>query len=271
MSALMGPPPYEVLADEAALAERAADLVTETLRQAIDERERALFALAGGSTPRATYARLSEASRSKAVRWERVEFFFSDERCVPAGHFDSNVRMAREVLLTPLGIDEARMHAPRTDLPPGDAAFAYEVLLRTMFSRRPEQAPAGTPDSLRQLSPRLDLILLGMGKDGHTASLFPAGPELESPEGRLVVASRAPKPPHDRLSFSLGLINHAWQVLFLVSGEEKAATVARVLSSDPAGGSGDLLPAVRVRPASGDLRWLLDQAAASMLSSSRRS
>lgn len=233
-------PPLRIEPDPATLARAAADRVVDTLRAAIDVRGRAWIALAGGSTPRATYEEL--AGRRDALDWSVVEFFWSDERVVPPDHPDSNVRMAREALLDPLGIDAARIHPPRTELGADDAATAYEIELRT---RAPDD---GTP--------HFDLILLGMGDDGHTASLFPGGAELDVEENSLVVSSTAPFDPPERVTFTLPLIDAARSVLFVVSGAAKAPALRRIFDGDRD------LPAARVAPRDGELLWMVDADAA---------
>lgn len=222
-----------------ALAAGAADQVVETLRAALASRGRASIALAGGSTPRATYEEL--ARRADAGVWEAVDVFWSDERVVPPTDAASNVGMARTALLDPLGVDAARLHAPKTELGPIDAALQYEIEIRTR---------------LGDTTPAFDLILLGMGDDGHTASLFPDGPELDAPPSRLVVASSAPFDPPERITFTLTLIAAARRVLFLVAGEAKRPMLRRVLDGDTT------LPAARVVPVEGTVDWFVDEAAA---------
>ena len=233
-------PPLRIEPDPATLARAAADRVVDTLQAAIDARGRARIALAGGSTPRAMYEEL--AGRREALDWSVVEFFWSDERVVPSDHPDSNVRMAREALLDPLGIDAAQVHAPRTELGAEDAATAYEIELRTRAH------DDGTP--------HFDLILLGMGDDGHTASLFPGGAELEVEENTLVVASTAPVEPRERVTFTLPLIDAARSVLFVVGGAAKAPALRRIFDGDRD------LPASRVAPRDGELLWMVDADAA---------
>lgn len=222
------------------LAEGAAEHVVSVLRKAVEVSGRASLALAGGSTPRATYAEL--ARRADDDLWESVEIFWSDERVVPATHQASNVGMARATLLEPLGIDPARVHAPKTELGPVDAAVSYEIEIRTVL---------GAP------TPAFDLILLGMGDDGHTASLFPGGPELDASSSRLVVASTAPFDPPERITFTLPLLAAARNVLFLVAGSKKRDVLTRVLGGDTS------LPAARVAPIDGTLDWFVDAAAQS--------
>ena len=227
----------EVLADGAALARRAATTVVAMLRTAIAERGVARFALAGGRTPSATYEELA----SMDLQWAAVDFVWGDERMVGPDHDASNTRMARATLLDPLRIDPARIHAPDTSRGARDAALDYERRLRALD-------PSADP-------PRLDVVLLGMGADGHTASLFVGGAELEAPASRLVIESVAPFVPPSRISMTLPLLNAARNVVFLVSGADKRAALSRVLDGDVE------LPAARVRPTDGTLIWLVDASA----------
>jgi len=221
------------------LATAAADQIVSVLREAVESRGSASFALAGGSTPRATYEEL--ARRGNSEWWESVEFFWSDERVVPPTDPASNVGMARAALLDPLNVDSTRIHAPRTDLGRDDAAVNYEIEIRTV---------------LGDATPSFDLVLLGMGDDGHTASLFPDGDELEASTSRLVVGSTAPFDPPERVTFTLPLLAAARNVTFLVAGEKKASMLRRALDGDTD------LPSARVRPADGTLSWFVDRAAA---------
>ena len=191
-------------------------LVVDDVATAAAERIRALrprtLVLAGGRTPRALYERLGMDD----LPWSEVDVWFGDERCVPPDHPDSNYRMAHEALLSRV---QARVHRMPSE---GCDAAAYERELRAAFG-------AGTP--------RFDLVLLGLGADGHTASLFPGDPALEERE-RLVV--RVERPDHPRLSLTLPLLSAAAQALFLVTGAEKRDALARLLA-------GEAIPAARVR------------------------
>lgn len=231
-----------------AFAARAAREITDRLRAALAVRERVALALAGGETPRAAHlclARLPDGL--EAEDWERIEFFWGDERLVEAGDSGSNVEAARRDFLDPLAIPERQIHAPRKGIEPDRTARDYEAVVRSVLS-------GGIGDV-----PRFDLVVLGVGADGHTASLFP-GAALHS--GRLVVPARSSSSPRDRITFSFELIAAAREVLFLVAGEAKAAIVQRLLAeADPT------LPATLVRPTSGRLSWLLDEGAARRLSS----
>lgn len=236
-------------ADEVARA--AAEEMVTVAHESIEARGRFLLALSGGSTPRRLYELLAGSPYRERISWADAEFFWSDERAVDPGHPASSFRMAREALLEKLGVPDERVHrmrAERADL--AAAALDYQRELARMF-RVPEDGPP----------PRFDLILLGMGADGHTASLFPRTPGLRE-RLRWVVPNRAPVDPRDRLTFTFTLINRARCVLFLVAGSDKAASLAEVLE-----GARDLdrLPSQSVDPAEGRLLWLVDEAAASRL------
>jgi 6-phosphogluconolactonase len=201
------------------------------------------LALSGGETPRGLYELLARDYRQQ-VPWQRLQLFWSDERYVPHGDPQSNVRMVRENLLRGARLPAANAHPMPTELAdPEDAARAYERALHRFFT-----GPF----------PRFDLVLLGMGADGHTASLFPSSPALEEAV-RWVVPTTAPSEPKQRLSLTLPVLNHSAAVYFLVAGTSKAETVARVFRNDTASLS---LPASRVEPFDGRLVWWLDEAAA---------
>jgi len=209
---------------------------------------RCSLALSGGSTPALLYWRLAEGYRD-AVRWDRVEAFFGDERAVPPDHQDSNYRLAQSILLSRVGIPPAQVHrmaAEEDDLEA--AARRYQEEVRRLV-------PAG-PGGV----PQFDLIWLGLGDDGHTASLFPASRVLEETR-RLVAVSESPD-GRPRLTFTLPLINAAKRIQFIVTGMRKAAIVRKILAPGPAEASTPPLPAARVRPRAGALEWLLDREAA---------
>jgi 6-phosphogluconolactonase len=228
----------------------AAERVTARAARAIDERGRFDWALAGGKTPEELYRLLASASYSSRIDWTRVHFFWSDERCVPPDHADSNYRMARESLLDQLRPPDEHVHRLRGELPPLLEASRYEAELG-----------GGSARSGVSPVPRLDLILLGMGADGHTASLFP-GTAAVSERQRWVTATRMEGCEVARLSFTLPLINAAASVLFLVAGADKAPMLARVASEAP---RDEPPPAQLVRPTAGELEWLVDADAAALL------
>ncbi|MEO7913428.1 MAG: 6-phosphogluconolactonase [Roseiflexaceae bacterium] len=231
-----------ILPNQAALAEEAARRFVALAQAAIADHGRFTVALSGGSTPRALYQRLAQSPLSEAVSWANVHVFWGDERMVPPDDIESSYRMARETLLAHVPIPAANIYpVPTIGGTAEAAASAYEETLTAVF---------GTD------SPRFDLILLGIGPDGHTASLFPGQPEVVRPSAALVVAvHNAPKPPPVRVTFTYTLLNTAANLLFVVSGADKAAALREVLrgAADPA-----RLPAQGVRPKQGTLVWLVD-------------
>jgi 6-phosphogluconolactonase len=234
---------FTVQPSPAALAEAAADRIVAAARNAIRRRGRCLLALSGGSTPRLVCPLLTSPPRIEQVDWSRVEFFWGDERAVPPDHPESNFGLARTELLDHIpGVRPAAIHRMPADAPDHEAAAArYEAELGRAFGVRP-----GT-----SRRPRFDLIWLGMGPDGHTASLFP-GATILTERRRWVLPATAPTTAAvaGRMTFTLPLINAARTVLFVVAGSDKAAALRSVRS-----GSRDL-PAARVRAAS--TLWLVD-------------
>ncbi|HYH43598.1 MAG TPA: 6-phosphogluconolactonase [Burkholderiales bacterium] len=235
----MSAPRIRRYTDRAAFVEAAAADTIELMAAAIASRGACRIALGGGSTPRPVYERIAQAGPAEGIDWTRVHIFFGDERCVPPEHEASNYRMAKEAMVDRIDRERApRVHRITGEAPPAEAARAYAAELG--------ESP-------------LDICLLGMGGDGHTASLFPGRPEAAERTAR-VVAARSPVTPVDRVSLTLRAINEARAVRFWVTGEDKATRVAEVLreiaSGEPA------LPAAQVQPASGELAWFLDEAAA---------
>lgn len=243
-----------ILDDASGLARAAADAVTRCVRDAVSARGRCAVALSGGSTPRATYERLAEPSYRHAIAWSHLHVFWSDERHVPPSHPASNFRMASDAWLSRVPMAPANIHRIRAELADArDAAEDYERTLRKFFQLEPGSVP------------RFDLALLGLGADGHTASLFPGTAALGE-SARLAVAVRVQQVSAPRVTLTLPVLNAAREVLFLVSGAEKAAIVKACLS----GSFGpDPLPAQRVRPPAGRVTWLLDRDAARLLPEGR--
>jgi 6-phosphogluconolactonase len=241
------------VAEDAAALYR--DAAAEFARIATAAAERAgtcSIALAGGSTPRGLYRLLTDrdAPYLGTIPWGRVHFFWGDERHVPPDHSDSNYRMARDAMLTPADISPANIHRVRSGEPDAvTAAALYEEELRRFF--RPE--PEGWP--------RFDLVLLGMGADGHTASLFPGSPAIDETQ-RWVVATRPPVQSGDRITLTLPVINHAANVVFLVAGAAKAATLKEVIEGDA---PPQRLPSRAIHPVDGALLWLVEREAAAQL------
>ena len=240
------------VADAGALAHAAAGEIVRVARRAVAERGRFTVALSGGSTPRRLYGLLSDvkAPFREQIIWERSHVFFGDERHVPPDHPESNYRMAHEALLAHVPAASVhRMHGEERD--PTCAAAAYEAELRRFFDVGDRGAAP----------PRLDLVLLGFGPDGHTASLFPGSEALEE-RRRWAVAVFVERLRAHRLSLTFLVLNRAREVLFLVSGSDKAEALARVFDPAP---DADPPPAARVRPEPGALLWIVDHAAASKL------
>jgi 6-phosphogluconolactonase len=247
-------PEIRVATTPTALAELAAAEFVQCALTAVRERGRFSVALAGGSTPLLLYrllARRGHLVSPGALPWRQIHLFWGDERRVPPTHADSNYGAAKAALLDAVAIPPQNIHRIRAEQP--DAASLYEAEVRAFFG-----LSAGD-------WPRFDLVLLGIGADGHTASLFPGSPALGE-RSRIVVANPIADLATTRITLTLPAINAAARVVFLVAGAEKAATVARILL--PSQGP-ERLPAQDVRPTSGRLLWLLDAAAASQLPTDR--
>jgi len=230
-------PEIVVLPDPAALAREASDRFVAIARSAIADHGRFTVALSGGSTPRLLYEQLA----AQPIEWQQVHVFWGDERCVPPHHPDSNYGMAQRALLSHVDIPAQNVHRLKGELDPAQAAHQYEDELRAIFGALP----------------RFDLILLGMGTDAHTASLFPGTPAVNE-QRRWVVAQYVQKSQNQRLTLTPPAINHAAHVIFLVAGRDKAPALQSVWHGphDP-----DRFPAQIVRPMTGRVIWLVDRAA----------
>jgi 6-phosphogluconolactonase len=228
-----------------ALAEKAADLVVETAGAAVRDRGRFTLALAGGSTPEKLYALLAGPDRRDLIDWRKSLLFLGDERLAPADDPRSNYGMAHRTLIGPAAVPMENVFPVPTESP--DPAAAYASIMASGFG-----IPANGPP------PRFDLVLLGLGDDGHTASLFPGKPALGSAAWVAASPPGVLPPPVDRVTLTFPVLNAARRVAFLVAGDKKAQVVKDVLA-------GADLPAARVRPADGELVWMLDAAAARLL------
>ncbi len=249
----MPDPEVRVFPDAARLAAAGADCVVRACRDAVAARGECAVALSGGETPRLLYERLAGEPRRSAIPWERVQVFWGDERCVPPDDPRSNFRMARETLLDRVPVIPTHVHrmpGERADL--DQAARDYADELR----RYVPQTPDGWP--------RFDLVLLGLGEDAHTASLFPGTPALRE-TARAVVAYRAPGQNIERMTLTTPALNHAREIVFLVSGKRKAGALRSVLAGPrrPEQAPAQLIQAFN----GGRLVWLVDRAAASALPS----
>jgi 6-phosphogluconolactonase len=234
---------FDVLPDASSVAVAAADRFIAVARRSIDERGRFRVALSGGSTPKRVYPLLVSEPRIGAVDWSRVDFFWGDERTVPPDHPESNFGVAYQMLIAALpNVRPEAIHRMPGEAPDLDAAaLAYEAELRLAFGARGDDPPA------------FDLIWLGMGPDGHTASLFPGSAALDVTD-RWVVANWAPGPQAWRMTLTFPVLDAAREVLFVVTGADKADALERVRAGDHE------LPAARLRAA--NIEWLVDAAAA---------
>lgn len=245
-----------VLPDIDEVSQAAARKFVEIAKATIDKGNTFNVVLAGGSTPRKMYELLSDPTEPfrSALDWQRIEFFWGDERCVLPEDNESNFRMANDGLLRPLGISSTKTHRFNSELPAAAAAAEYERLLRMIFNTPPGSFP------------RFGLVLLGMGADGHTASLFPNSDALQT-NGNLVTAPFVEKFKSHRLTITPPVINHAENVMFIVAGADKAPALLEVLEGekDP-----DKFPAQIVDPQSGNLFWFVDESAAKLLTINRK-
>jgi len=245
------PPAATIFKDCGDLAVHAADRITQAARGASRGRGRAMLALAGGSTPEKTYRVLAEPARRSRIDWAHTYLFFGDERFVPPDDPSSNFAMVQRTLLAPISVPAGHAVPVPTQLGTADAAAGeYAATLAKAFGT------GGSPDP-----PRFDLILLGLGEDGHMASLFPGAVSLWVTD-RWVVASPPGTlpPPVDRITLTFPLLNAAREILFLASGQHKAEALHDVLEGQP---SPEERPAMGVCPVDGILTWFVDEVAAS--------
>jgi 6-phosphogluconolactonase len=242
------PPNVTVLDDAPALAQAAARLIVETAVEAVAARGRFLVALAGGATPRETYSQLAKPPLRDVMPWARTWVFFGDERAVPPEDPESNYRMAQQALLSLVPLPFAQVFRMRGEAEDQEgAATQYAEAMRRVFGTK------------RGELPRFDMVLLGVGVDGHTASLFPYSAALKETIRWVVSVHAAAAAIPARLTMTLPVLNAARRVMFLASGSEKARAIRAVLQD------GARVPARMISPAEGTVDWLLDRAAANSL------
>lgn len=247
---MSSPADIRILTTPQELSEAAAEEVLRAAKEAVAQRGRFTIALSGGSTPKNLFNLLATNARN-VLPWDRTFFFWGDERHVPPTDPDSNYHMAEETMLSKIPVAAGNVFRIAAENPDAAAAAeAYEQTLRKFFQLEPGQVPV------------FDLILLGMGPDGHTASLFPNSAGLQE-KSRLVIANWVDKLKTSRLTLTLPVLNAARCVAFLVSGADKATVLKTVLEDDV---PGEQYPSKLVHPNDGKLIWLLDRAAASELS-----
>jgi 6-phosphogluconolactonase len=236
--------------DTGELSRKAAEQFVALARQAVAAHGRFSVALSGGSTPKALYLLLATGEFSERLAWRQIHLFWGDERCVALDHAESNFRMVKESLLSKVLIPSENVHRMIGEFEPAVAASAYETELRQFFLLSPEQLP------------RFDLILLGLGEDGHTASLFPHSSALNETK-RLVATTYVEKLDAHRLTLTFPVINSAAQISFLIAGQSKAAIVKEIRSASVRD-----YPATRIEPVNGQLCWFITQDAAGDLGNS---
>ena len=241
----------QIVADAEAMSKAAAETIVEHIRETLQTRNVYSIALSGGSTPRRLYALLAgDAVFRDQIPWERVHFFWGDERHVPPDHPDSNYRMANATLLSKVSIPSTNIHRIRAEEPDAHQAAAnYEQEIRRFFKIDAGQVP------------RFNFVLLGMGADGHTASLFPGTAALEVTR-QLVVANWLEKFQSYRITMTVPVFNNADRIVFLISGQEKADTLESVMAGRQESVS---YPVQRIHPEHGQCIWLVDTSAASEL------
>jgi len=241
-------PDVRIFEDLDALSQAAADAFAVASTRSAGERGRFLVALSGGSTPIPLYRLLGAPPYVGQINWGTTQVFWGDERCVPVEDLENSYRQVHDILLGHVTVPPKNVHRVPSELEPEDAAAEYQRTLKEFAS-----PPLDWP--------RFDLVLLGMGSDGHTASLFP-GSEVAPTAPALAVTGNYEDRPARRVTLSPAVFNSARQVIFLVSGEGKAGVLKRVLygKSEP-----EVLPAQRIRPLDGSLIWMVDRAAASQL------
>jgi 6-phosphogluconolactonase len=236
-----------IYSDLDTLSHGAAELFVSRSQQAVQEKGRFAVALSGGHTPQRTYEHLSEPPFRDRVPWDAVHIFWGDERCVPTDHEASNERMTRQALLDHVPIPSSQVHAIRCAGRPREAAAAYEAGLRDFFGEKP---------------PQLDLVFLGLGENGHTASLFPGTAVLKETQ-RWAAEVYVREQDLYRVTLTAPVLNQARVIAFMVTGAAKARVLKEVIESPP---ETLRFPAQLIRPTEGELEWLIDQEAARLLS-----
>jgi 6-phosphogluconolactonase len=237
-------PQLIVVADATALAQTAADYFVQAAQENIARHGRFTVVLSGGSTPKAMFALLAASPRRDAVEWEKIFLFWGDERCVPPDHAESNYRMTKEMLLEKVPLPPHNVFRLQGEKEPALAAQTYAEQLRQFFQT----------DAV----PRFDLVFLGMGADGHTASLFPETTALHAGADAIVVENYVEKLQAYRLTLTAPTINQAHSVVFLVGGADKAETLKTVLHGTY---QPELYPSQLIQPVQGSLTWIVDEAA----------
>jgi 6-phosphogluconolactonase len=254
------PPRLLIFDDDESLNSIAVEMLVYLARTAITERDQFTLALSGGGTPQRLFELLAHADYTEQISWPHTHIFWGDERCIPPDQEGSNYKQADDAFLSKVPIPAENIHRIRGELPPEQAAEDYTRQLREFVE---QEKPDRSSEDLSGLCPHFDLVLLGMGSDGHTASLFP-GPitDRERTTPTLSVTAHYQDRPANRVSLTPLVFNAAQNVFFLVTGAGKAETLEAVLNGpdDP-----ERLPAQRIQPTEGQVTWFVDQEAAMLL------
>ncbi|MCE7070978.1 6-phosphogluconolactonase [Dyadobacter sp. CY327] len=232
--------------DTGRLSHDLAAWLSDYIKEVLSKQDRFTFVLSGGSTPKQLYALLAESPYKEAIDWQKVHFFWGDERAVPFEDSRNNAKMCYDELLNKVPVHADHIHIMRTDIEPQEAALEYEKVLKQYF---------------KDSETTFDFVLLGMGDDGHTLSLFP-GTEVIHEEDTWVKAFYLPAQQMFRITLTAPIVNNAACVAFLAAGAGKAETLKHVLKGEP---NIDLYPSQIINPSKGQLHWFVDQAAAAML------
>ncbi|WP_353721334.1 6-phosphogluconolactonase [Dyadobacter sp. 676] len=232
--------------DTKALSASLAEWINNYIQQVLARQERFTFVLSGGSTPKALYALLAESPYKESIPWEKLHFFWGDERAVPFDDSRNNAKMCYEELLDKVPVKAENIHIMRTDIAPQESAAEYEKIVKTYFE--------GSETTF-------DFVLLGMGDDGHTLSLFP-GTEVIHEKNALATSFFLPAQDMYRITLTAPVVNNAACVAFLAAGAGKAEVLKQVLTGER---NVDLYPSQIIQPVKGQLHWFVDEAAAALL------
>ncbi len=228
--------------DIEALSKSFAEWLISYIKESLSKQDRFTIALAGGNTPKKLYRLLASDEYKKLIPWERLHFFWGDERCVPFSDSRNNAKMAFEELLDHVPVIRQQVHIMQTNIDPQEAAAAYEILLHSFFDEKPDT---------------FDLVLLGLGDNAHTLSLFP-GYDVVNEHKKWVVAFYLKEQDMYRITLTAPVVNKAARVAFLVSGGDKAAAVYHIKAGEH---EPDLYPAQIIQPFNGEVYWFCDEAA----------
>lgn len=241
-------PEVKIYPDKNILIQESAAYISDIVQTTLNEQNKCTLVLAGGSTPKGLYKTLASHEYQEKIDWSNVHLFWGDERCVPPDHHDSNYRMAREALLDQIDIPQENVHRIPAEKEPAQAASEYEKTIKRLFG--------GTSHL-----PEFDVILLGIGEDGHTASLFPGTTAIDENE-RWVTEVHVPQLDTHRITMTFPVINNGKNVIFLVSGSSKSTIMKKIYER-----TDTTFPSARVSPVNGSLVYLLDKAAGANVSS----